>query len=221
MAPKKEFMWIYHLSHPAIAKTRISWPRRLSLKAGSFMSWELLRPSSRWWGDRKTKDPWSAWVSLLAKYSRSTDTWAKTGEGSDLGSRLLAALAFDHRRGIHHNIEDVLELVPQYFVVSISWYDIVTFLFPGSLQRRGLYNGSWLVCIWRTDFELMTEVKQKVFHPLTGQEVWLTPAEKGRLFTSLQKATEQEPATMPHSHAASAGMVSRLSASQAVILGSL
>jgi len=60
----------------------------------------------------------------------------------------------------------------------------------------------------------MTEVKQKVFHPLTGQEVWVTPAEKGRLFTSLQKATEQEPATMQHSQAASAGMVSRLSASQ-------
>ena len=37
-----------------------------------------------------------------------------------LGSRLLAALAFDHRRGIHGNIEDVLDLVPQYFVVSIS-----------------------------------------------------------------------------------------------------
>ena len=117
------------------------------------MSWELLQEQQmvRWQKDKGSLIC-LGFVACEIQPQHSTHERKQAKEAILLGSRLLAALAFDHRRGIHHNIEDVLELVPQYFVVSISWYDIVTFLFPGSLQRRGLYNGSWLVCIWRTDF---------------------------------------------------------------------
>ena len=164
---KKSSCKFYHLSHPAIAKTRM----KLAKEAQS-QSWELheLRTSSgaadgevaeniKLLGFRSAKYKQHRHMSCKRRKRSCKKSAGKRKSLSNLrqkyrvlGSRLLAALAFDHRRGIHHNIEDVLEFLPQYFVVNISWYDIVTFLFPGSLQQRGLYNGSWLVCIWRTDF---------------------------------------------------------------------